>query len=225
MDAAGRLRSCPLFVELDEQEIAALTSIVSYRTLPRNAVLFLEGDPATGFFVLISGGVRIYKASPDGKEYTLHHVRPGQMFAEAAIFRGRGFPANCIATENSEVAYFPKGGFVDLLAQSPGIALKIIGSLSNWLREFTKKLEELSLREVPARLAFYLLRRAEASQADTINLDTSKTELAAQLGTILETLSRTFRRFRDAGIITMNGKQITILDRNRLQAVAEGEKF
>ncbi|MCB2231011.1 Crp/Fnr family transcriptional regulator [bacterium] len=225
MNAADRLKSGPLFSELDVDEIAALSSIVSYKSISRGGVLFLEGDPATGFFVLLSGSVRIYKASPDGKEYTLHRIRPGQMFAEAAIFRGRGFPANCMALEDSEVAFFPKVGFVDLLANSPQIALKIIGSLSNWLREFTRKLEELSLKEVPARVAFYLLRRLDAANSETFQLDTSKTELAAQLGTIIETLSRTFRKLRDAGIISMNGREITVLDRERLEAVADGEKI
>lgn len=83
----------------------------------------------------------------------------------------------------------------------------------------------MSLKEVPSRLAFYLLRRLETTGGDTVVLDTSKTELATQLGTIIETLSRTFRKFRDARVIAMNGKQITIIDRARLQAVADGEKI
>lgn len=115
MDPNRGLKESPLFAELDEQEIRALSAIVSYRSIARNSVLFLEGDPATGFFVLLSGSVRIYKSSTEGKEYTLHRIRPGQMFAEAAIFRGAGFPANCIATEDSEVAFLPKAGFIQLL--------------------------------------------------------------------------------------------------------------
>ncbi|MBD3401294.1 cyclic nucleotide-binding domain-containing protein [candidate division GN15 bacterium] len=224
MDPRQQLKQCPLFAELDEREIDALEAIVTFRKIGRGSMLFFEGDAATGFFILLSGGVRIYKSSPEGKEYTLHRIRPGQMFAEAAIFRGKGFPANCIATDDSEVAYFPKLQFVELLGRSPQIALKIIGSLSNWLREFTKKLEELSLKEVPARVAFYLLRRMDQVDSHTIELDINKSELATQLGTIPETLSRTFRKLREADLIAMDGKKITVLDEAGLRSVAHGEK-
>ena len=88
------------------------------RRVDKDQILFFEGDPAPGFFVLITGGVRIYKASPDGKEFTLHIIYPGQVFAEAAIFKGNTYPANCMALEDSEVAFLPKTEFIRLV-QSP----------------------------------------------------------------------------------------------------------
>ena len=224
MDTRQRLSQTKLFAELSEDELGALSNIVSIRAITKGAVLFLEGDRSTGFFILLTGGVRIYKSSPDGREYTIHHVKPGQMFAEAAIFRGSGFPANCSATHDSEVAFVPKKEFVALLQQSPTIALKIIGTLSAWLRDFTRQVEDLSLKEVPARLAAYLLSLSDSQGRVKIVLPTSKTELANSLGTISETLSRNFRKIKDIGAIDLDGKAVTIVDRDRLQAIADGEK-
>ncbi len=224
MDTLIRLRGSALFSELDETELAQLAKIVTVRKLPANAMLFFESDPATGFFILLSGQVRIFKAAPDGKEYTLHHIDPGQMFAEAAIFKGDTFPANCQALKDSEVLHVPKVEFIQLLSAHPGIAIKMIGRLSAWLREFTLKLESLSLKEVPARLAAYVLHHI-ADDSDSFTIETSKSALASELGTISETLSRAFRKMSDSGVIAVQGNSIRILDRNRLEDIADGEKI
>jgi CRP/FNR family transcriptional regulator len=224
MDKHSLIRSSALFAELDDRELTALLDVVSVREVPKDTVLFLEGDPAVGFYALITGGVRIYKAAPDGRELTLHSVRPGHLFAEAAVFRGRGYPANAMSTENSVVAFFPKSEVLSLLGQYPQIALKLIGSMAAWLREFARKLEDFSLKEVPARLADYLLAEAARQQSSTIKLPMTKTDLSSHLGTIIETLSRNFRRFREAGLISVDGPRIEILDANGLKAVSRGEK-
>lgn len=225
MDALDRLRRSMLFSELNPEEMQQLGEIVSFRRLARGGMLFLEGDPATGFFVLISGRVRIFKSSAEGKEYNLHQVNPGQIFAEAAIFKGHGYPANCQATADSELAFFPKDEFLALVTRYPQIALKIMGGLASWLREFTVKLEDLSLKEVPTRLAEYLLLQSRRWDSAQITLPTSKAELAKELGTIPETLSRNFKKLKDAGLIAVSGKQISILDPVGLQVIAEGGKI
>ncbi|MBU2626243.1 MAG: cyclic nucleotide-binding domain-containing protein, partial [candidate division Zixibacteria bacterium] len=115
MDIDNALRRCSLCAHLNESELAAIAKISSIRSVARNGMLFLEGDPADGFFSLVEGKVRIYKASPEGREYTIHIISAGQLFAEAAIFQGSSYPANCIALEDSVVIYFPKSEFVDLL--------------------------------------------------------------------------------------------------------------
>ena len=112
-----------------------------------------------------------------------------------------------------------------MLKKYPNVALKIMSGLSAWLREFNEQLEALSLKEVPARLATYLLRQAQKEECDHFVLPTSKTQLATELGTISETLSRCLRRLKDAGLIREEGKTLRLLDQERLQAVAEGEKI
>jgi len=209
----------------DDRELREIAAIAQFRKVTREAIVFFENDPADGFFVLLSGRVRIYKASPDGKEYTLHIIKPGQLFAEAAIFKGGNYPANCMAGEDSSIAFFPKDAFLGLLKKFPEISLKIIGSLSAFVRDFTRQVEELSLKEIPARLASYLLNQVEKAGSDIVHLDSTKAELANRLGTIGETLSRNLKKLSDLGIIKVSGREICILDSSRLNKIADGEKI
>jgi len=225
MATIERLQNCFLCRELNEGELEALAAIVSVRRAEKGETLFWEGDPATGFYILLSGSIRIYKTSPDGKEFTIHQIRPGQMFAEAAIFAGRQYPANCSAMADSEVAFFPKDRFLGLIKKSPDISLKMIAGLSAFVREFNQKVEDLSLREVSARLARYLLEESKRAQLDTVYLETTKAELANKLGTISETLSRNLKKLSDLQTIRVDSNKIIILDAPRLQSIADGEKI
>lgn len=224
MDTEQLLHNCYLCKDLDDDELASLSKIGSTRSLDKGQILFFEGDEALGFYVLLSGKIRIYKVSPDGKEYTIHLISPGQMFAEAAIFHGNTFPANSEALEDSIVTFFPKDRFIALVTKSPQISLKMISALSGFVRDFNQQVEGLSLKEVSARLASYLLMLSEKSGSDRFNLDTTKADLASSLGTISETLSRNFRQMSDLGLIEVEGKAITIRDRNRLESIAKGEE-
>ncbi len=194
------------------------------RDLARGEVLFQEGDPAEGFYVLLEGLVRVFKASPEGREYTLHVIRPGQMFAEVAMFAGKRYPANCAALEDARVAFFPKSVFLRLMGEHPEISLKIIASLAHFVREFNRMVEELSLREVPARLAGFLVEESRRQGVPRVILDTTKAELASRLGTISATLSRALGRMKDERLIRVDGRAITILNATRLQEVADGVK-
>ena len=224
MELTERLRQTTLCHRLNDRELAAIAEITSVRTLEKGEMLFFQGDEATGFFLLLSGQVRIFKASPDGREYTLHVVRPGHMFAEAAVFHGHDFPANCMAMERSTVAFLPREGFTRLIAGSPEICMKMMAALSAFLRELTAQLEELSLKEVPARLAAYLLQEAGPGDGSEVVLPFSKTELAHKIGTISATLSRNLRKFKELGLIEVKGRTIRLKDRRRLAAIAAGEK-
>jgi CRP/FNR family transcriptional regulator len=224
MTTEDHLKNCQFCNGLDEKELKALSSIARTRKVVGGATLFSEGDRADGFFALLSGRVRIFKSSPAGKEYTIHRIQPGQIFAEVAIFGGGHFPAHCEALEDSLVAFFPKNSFLKLIEGSPQISLKIIGSLAAFLREYNLKLENLSLKEVPARIASFLLQEAERA-GPVITLDISKSEWAHSLGTISETLSRALRKLKELEIITVDNKLITILDRDRLAGIASGEKL
>jgi CRP/FNR family transcriptional regulator len=224
MEIDPLLRQSYLCKELDESELEKVRAILSVRKLKKGAILFFEGDPAEGFFMVLQGGMRIYKASAEGKEYTLHRIGQGQIFAEAAIFSGRGFPANACALEDSLLAFFPKDRFLKLLQESPRISLKMIGGLAAFVREFNQMVADLSLKEVSSRLAAFLLRELERVPGEPIMLDISKSELARRLGTVSETLSRNLKKLKSLDCIDVEGKKITILDRGRLNRIAEGEK-
>ncbi|SYZ71835.1 Transcriptional regulator, Crp/Fnr family [Candidatus Zixiibacteriota bacterium] len=225
MATVDLLKSCFLCSGLDNDELRAVHNIISIKRLSRGESLFLEGDPASGFYILLAGRVRVYKSSPDGKEFTIHQIAPGQLFAEAAVFRGNKFPASCDALENSTVAFLPKEAFTQLIKESPQISLKIIAAQAGFLREFNLKVEELTLKEVPSRIAAYLLRESQKKKNLEITLDISKAELARTLGTISETLSRNLKKLREIGAIKVSGKKITILEPDELQSIADGKKI
>lgn len=225
METIELLKKSFLCSGLDKSELEAVHKIIAVRQLAKGEILFFEGDPAPGFFILLSGRARVYKSSPDGKEFTIHQIAPGQLFAEAAIFRGDQYPANCSALADAIVAFIPKDAFIRLIQDSPQISLKIIASQAGYLREFTQKVEELTLKDVSARVAGYLLREYRKGRSNEIILDIPKTELARSLGTISETLSRNLKKLKEIGVIRVEGNKISILDTERLNSIAEGEKI
>jgi len=220
--ATDEIRSVPLFTGLDDSQIAKVEAIARLVEASRKEVLFREGDPAEGIFVLLQGRVKIYKLSPDGKEHILHVVRPGQAFAEAAVFMPGGYPAYAEALQRCRALLLPKEPFLRLLREEPAISLSIIATLSRYLKQFADRIEDLSLKDVSARLARWLLATAREKGRDFWDLEITKGELASQIGTVSETLSRTLRKFQDAGWLQVRGRFVKILEREALQATAEG---
>lgn len=219
------LKESSLCSHLSDEELDQLIQIVAVRNLAKGELVFLEGDEATGFYLLLKGGVRIYKSSSEGREYTLHRIMPGQVFAEAAVFHGGRFPANGETLQDSVVAFFPKDLLFRLIERNPQISLKMIGSLAAFLREFNQTIEMLSLKEVSARLATYLLNTVQHSRDNTLTLTMSKSELAEMLGTVGATLSRNLRKLIELRVILVEHRQIAILDLERLGEIAAGEKI
>ena len=220
MDIRQAVADVGLFAGLGPKEHAALAGIAEGKTYARGQDIFFAGDPAKGFFAVVSGKVRIYQTSLAGKEHILHVFGPGEVFAEVAVFSGGVYPANAQVLEDGEYLFFPRERFRKLLAEDPDLALNMLGLLSLRLRQLVRKLEDLSLREVPARLAAHLLLLHADSKKQTLSLDLPKGQLAAYLGTIPETLSRVLRRLADDGVIHVSGHAIEILDVARLETVA-----
>ena len=199
------------------------------KDFPRQDTIFSEGREAEGFYILISGYVKLVKSSLDGKEYILRLVGPGETFAEAAVFSEAPYPATAMALEDCQTLYFPKAAFLRHLAASPTLARNMLATLSRLNLHLTRQLEDLSLKEVSARLARYLLERCQETHGKIeagcwFELPTTKTHLASYLGTISETLSRTLSRLKSEGVIEVDKARITILDPGVLQKVARGGK-
>ena len=220
MDLPKILRQSPLFAGTTDEDIAAILRICKVREYDRGEVLFDEGDVAQGFYIVAAGRVKVYKLSPEGKERILHVVQSGGNFAEAAIFADGLYPASAEPLEKSTLIFFPKRDFLDLLTAQGQIAINMIGGLSRFLRLFAGQIEELTFRDVPSRLARYLLD-LNNERNGAVELPTSKSAIASRLGTVSETLSRTFRKLSDEGLIRVEGKTIVILDAERLSDLAE----
>ncbi len=220
MDAKKIIRGCPLFAGTTEEDLERLCRVGKIREPEKAELLFSEGERAEGFYVVGRGKVKVYKLSPEGKERILHIVHPGFTFAEAAIFGNGLYPAYAEPLEKSQLVFFPKKEFLELLHEHSQIAINMIGGLSRFLRQFTTQIEELTFKDVPARLARYLLEMA-GDEDDRVELPISKSQLASNLGTVSETLSRTFRKLSDDAILEVRGKNIEILDRDRLEDLAD----
>jgi CRP/FNR family transcriptional regulator, dissimilatory nitrate respiration regulator len=219
MDMHLILKQCPMFAGLTGEDLDALLPLARCRDFEKGELLFSDGDAANGFYILAAGKVKIYKLSPEGKERILHIVHPVATFAEAAIFGDGRYPAYAEPLESSKLVFFPKREFVDLLQRQGRIAINMIGGLSRFLRQFATQIEELTFKDVPARLARYILDLA--GDAGKAVLPISKSQLASNLGTVSETLSRTLRKLSDDDLIAVEGRTIRILDADRLADLAE----
>ena len=211
----------PLFDGLPDDQINAIKQIAVKKQLNKGEIIFSEGDQGKGFFVIAEGRVKVFKVSPEGKEHILHIFGPGQPFGEVAVFAGQRFPANAQAIEKTRVLFFPRAAFVNMIAATPSLALSMLAVMSKRLRQFAVQIENLSLKEMPARLASYLIYLAEEQDNDeVVSLKISKGQLASILGTIPETLSRIFAKLSSQNLIRVDGKNITLLDRERLEDLA-----
>lgn len=216
------LQQSQLFAQLDDRSLAEIADASSLKRATRNELIFYQGDTAYGFFVVATGKVKIFKMSPEGKEQILLIANPGDSFAEAALFSGGRFPASAQALEDSELVVISRERFVTMIEKNPEIAVNLIARLAGLLRKMTSLVEELSLTDVTTRLAHYLVNQTEPQQAGTvtIQLEERKGVLAAQLGTIPETLSRSFARLVKENLIAVDGAEIRILDLDRLRTLA-----
>lgn len=213
------IESSVLFQGLPAAEIDEIVAIVIEKKYQRGESIFFEGDPGNGFYMVSEGRVKIFKMSLNGKEHILHIFGEGEPFGEVPVFHGQPFPASAEAMGKSSVLFFPRDRFVQLVHKTPSIALNMLAVLSMRLRRFASQIENLSLKEVPARLADYLLYLLEEQgREDSVELEISKGQLASLLGTIPETLSRIFAKMTEEGLIEVIGRRINILDRHGLEA-------
>lgn len=217
------IKKCPLFAGLTDEDLAALLKICRRSEIPKGTILFTEGEDARGFYVPVSGKVKIYKVTPEGRERVLRIAAPGRTFAEAAIFDLGTYPANAATLERSVLLFFPKYEVLQLLKNNVQLAINMIGGISRLLREFMDQMEDIAFRDVPARLARYLLELAQDG-GRRVELPLSKSQLAVNLGTVSETLSRTFRKMVDDDLIRVQSRTIDILDADRLAALADRYK-
>jgi CRP-like cAMP-binding protein len=222
MDLATHIASIPIFDGLPRSQLEDLSMIVVDQMFKRGQSIFSEGDDGNGFYVLVWGRVKIFKVSWEGKEQILHIFGPGEPFGEVPVFAGQQFPASAESMEESRIFFFPRDAFIHLIKKNPDIALNMLAVLSRRLRRFTQLVEDLSLKEVPGRLAAYLLYLRELNKgSQELKLDISKVQLASLLGTIPETLSRILGKMRKAGLIESEGPRIKILDLQGLEDLAE----
>jgi CRP/FNR family transcriptional regulator len=219
-----RLRRLRLFAELEDEALDRLAGLSRVIHVARKEELFREGEPYRGAYVVLEGLAVVYRMSADGRMLILQVCRPGDTFAQVPLFEEEdaGHPASARSTRPSEILFLPKKRFVPFLKQHPEVAWEMLRGLAAQVKELTMRLEGVTLREVTSRLARYLLREIEAGGVDSeeppvLMLPLTKGSVASYLGTVHETLSRTFARLIRDRVIAVEGRRITILDRDKLE--------
>lgn len=222
MDIRAFLFNTFLFNSFTEEDIDILLSSISLKKVQKGEQIFSEGIDATAFFIVVSGKVKIFKLSPNGKEYTLHIHGPGDLVAEAAIFDLMVYPASCLALEDTTLMRVSREGFLNLIRAHPELSLKMMSGYSKRLRQFVAKIEELSLKDIKSRLAGYLIENSSVENGVAVcHLSYSKKELSSLLGTIPETLSRALAFLKQRKLIIEKDNTIILPDPEKLSAFSE----
>ena len=223
------LKKSYLFSFLPENDLERIRKIVYQKEFRKGQDIFCDGEKARGFYIVASGRVKVFKTSPEGKEQILHVISEGGSFGDAAVFDGETYPANAQAIKDSRLLFIEKADFIGLIRECPDISLKIMASLSAMLRDFTRLVEDLSLKEVSSRLARYFLEQSKKKGKETLEgkrftLELSRMQLASRLGTIPETLSRSLGKLKDKKLVKADKENIVVLNEKALKEVAEGLK-
>ena len=216
------LRSCQIFAGISSPELSAIGAITVIKPVAKGSYLFHEGESSRGFYIVQTGSINVHRVNGAGKEQVIHVFRAGESFAEGTLATEKGYPADARAVEESQVLLVEKAGILALLRRQPELALRMLGSMSAHLRILVGQLDDLTLKDVETRLANWLVKlcpNPAGDKAVKIQLPMTKRVLAAELGTVSETFSRTLAKFREQGLIQVTGKTVTVLCPAKLTAL------
>jgi len=227
--ALGTLAKVALFSGLSESELTFLAQRAVTRHYSAGEVVFTEGEPCAGLYVVESGHIRIFKSSSNGREQVLNIDGPGSSVAELPVFDGGAYPASVTAMDEARLLFVSKQDFHALCLAHPQVALKVLRVVGARLRRLVSIIEELSFTTVRHRLAAFLLRAAQREGRKTtegveVTLPPSHQELAAQIGTVRELVSRNLSRLQGRGLIGMDGRTVTIRDPKALAEELEDKE-
>lgn len=219
------VRYIPMFSELSSGQLREVTTVSSLISFKKHQLLFMEGEEYRGFFILLKGNIKIFRINKEGKETILHLIKPKQAFADTPLFEGKCYPVSAEALEDCLLLFFNKEKFMTLLEKNPGISLRMLSGFAKRMRSLTLKVEELTSLEVTCRLARFLIQEVTDNHTENlpepfVKLNVSKSTIAGYLGTITETLSRTFKKLQNENIITVKGRKIFIKNYKRLKLLA-----
>jgi len=214
-------KGCYFYSFFTDDELVHLYQHSHVLCLLSGAHVFFENEKSTNFFILRQGKIKAYKTSSEGKEVTLHIFKPGDVFADFPGFSGIGvYQASALCLEHSEIIAINCHTFLEISRHKPEVLMAIITRFAKWLKDFNNKIGDLSLKSVHARLAKYLLMVSEENPCQA-SIPIQKKTLASILGTVPETLSRSFKKLSDEKVISVDHQFVLILDRQRLNRIAE----
>jgi CRP/FNR family transcriptional regulator, nitrogen oxide reductase regulator len=228
MDRATQaiLTACPLFAGIDRDALDVVAARGVERRLTRGAVLFVEGDEADAFYVVMSGRLKLTQTGAEGQQVIVRYVGAGEMCAVVALTPGDNYPVGAEAVEPTTVVLWPRERLRELVIAHPLIALNAVRLLSDRMREVTARLRELATEKVARRVARALLRLARKTGKRVeggvlLDLPLSREDLAAMTGTTLFTVSRLLAEWEREGIVETGRERVVIRRPHGLVAIAE----
>ena len=224
IDLAATLEKTALLSGLTPAELQLLAARTARKRFRTGELLFSEGEPCHGLHIIATGKVRIFKTSLSGREQVLAINTPGESVAELPVFDGGPYPASAIAIEDAEIAFISRRDFQAYCMEHPAVALKVLATVGGRLRRLVGIIEELSFTTIRQRLITALLRLAESEGKQTANgiefqLPASHQELANQLGTVRELISRNLMRLQAEGMLEVDARRIVVTDVKGLRAL------
>ena len=218
IDIPDVLSKMPFFRQLSLEDIERVARFTRERHLEKGEVLFQRGDPAHGFYFVVSGQIKLAISSAQGNEKVVEIISPMHSFGEAVMFMDRPYPVFAEALSPTHLLHVGHAIVSDLIDQEPGFARKLLAGMAIRLHGMIQDVETYSLRSSTQRVIGYLLQQADetTNKNSDIELPTSKQVIASRLNLTPETLSRIFHDLADAGLITVHGKHIALHDRDRL---------
>jgi CRP/FNR family cyclic AMP-dependent transcriptional regulator len=223
MTNAALLKRVQYFGSLPAVELRRLAARCATRTLRTGEILFEEGEPCRGLFVVAEGSIEVRQTSVRGREQVFHSEGPGAALGEGPLFDRGGYIATAIATEPTRVLFLRRADLLDLCRRHPAVALSIMETLARRMRRFAELVSALAFRAIPERLARHLDALARSAAPGTeLDLGLTHAQLAARLGTVRELVARAFSQLEESGIITRTRARVVIRDPAKLAAVARG---
>lgn len=215
-----------LLAGLSQSELHLLAARTVRKLFSAEELLFSEGEPCNGVHIIARGKVRIFKTSASGREQVLAVNLPGESIAELPVFDGGPYPASAVALEETEIAFISRRDFHTYCMEHPEVSLKVLSVVGARLRRLVGIIEELSFTTVRQRLVSMLVRLADTEGHETergieFTLPATHQELAHQLGTVRELVSRNLMRLQAEGLLDVDARQIVVKDRKGLAALLE----
>ena len=220
MDKLSLLQSVPIFSDLSASDLNKIAERMVLRAFTKGQMILLEDDLGQTFFVIGGGSVKITRLSDDGREVILAMLGESDFFGEMSLLDGAGRSANVVALEASEVLTLARNDFLEILQEYPKISISLLEELTQRIRKSDQQIESLSLSDVEQRIGITLIRLAE--ELGTIKRGSVKIkdlpyqqDIANMAGTSRETVSRTFKLLEEKGLVTREGRKLTIYNFNQ----------
>ena len=213
------VRSIPLFEQLDASQRELLARAANMEHIPKGGLYFSEQAAAKGLHVLVSGRVKLFKVSDDGKEQTIYLFGPGEPFCLCSLFSDGQMPANLAALEASRVLVIAPDRFERLAAEAPSLLLAILRVMAHRLKEAMNMIDALALKQIPSRVASYFLTHGQDGR---VRLGITHREFSKVMGVTPEALSRSLKRMAEFGLIRQQGDVFLLEDMAGLEKCRDG---